>query len=121
MLLHLLPSLFSTAAHSWPTRPQPQNTKTMPTRSFLTTCYTCAVLGTLSFSTLSAQTKDKPAPVSTTSSPTSLDGQILELSTFEVKTEKDTDYRANNAVSSNRFNTPLKDTPNRSRCLPRHF
>jgi len=91
--------------------PKLVNTKTMPTRSFLTACYTCAVLGTLSLSTLSAQTKDKPAPVSTTSSPTSLDGQILELPTFEVKTDKDTDYRANNAVSSNRFNTPLKDTP----------
>lgn len=33
------------------------------------------------------------------------------LSAFEVSSERDTEYRATNAVSSNRFNTSLKDTP----------
>lgn len=35
----------------------------------------------------------------------------LILSAFEVSSERDTEYRATNAVSSNRFNTSLKDTP----------
>ncbi len=37
--------------------------------------------------------------------------EVHQLSPFEVTTDRDTAYRANNAVSSNRSNTSLFDTP----------
>jgi iron complex outermembrane receptor protein len=37
--------------------------------------------------------------------------EIVRLTEFEVSTQRDTAYRANSAVSSNRANTPLFETP----------
>ena len=37
--------------------------------------------------------------------------KAIELSPFEVSTDRDTEYRASHATSSNRFNTSLFDTP----------
>lgn len=50
------------------------------------------------------------AQVSTASSPAP-DDAIVRLSEFEVSTQRDTAYRANSAVSSNRANTSLFETP----------
>ena len=46
-----------------------------------------------------------------TSAPPRAEDQPVQLSVFEVTTERDTAYRANHAVSSNRASTPIFDTP----------
>lgn len=46
-----------------------------------------------------------------TTDPKDADDEIVVMSVFEVSTDRDTEYRATNAVSSNRFSTPLIDTP----------
>src|SRR5262249_34356021 len=43
--------------------------------------------------------------------PSSSGEEVVTLSVFEVSTDRDTAYRANNAVSSNRSNTSIFDTP----------
>ena len=43
--------------------------------------------------------------------PPRTEDQPVQLSAFEVSTDRDTAYRANNAVSSNRANTSIFDTP----------
>jgi len=43
--------------------------------------------------------------------PSRTEDQPVQLSAFEVSTDRDTAYRANNAVSSNRANTSIFDTP----------
>ncbi|MSU49397.1 MAG: TonB-dependent siderophore receptor [Opitutus sp.] len=52
---------------------------------------------------LSAQTAPNPRAEG--------DDTIIRLSEFEVSTSRDTPYRANNSVSSNRSDTPLFDSP----------
>lgn len=46
---------------------------------------------------------------------------VVRLSEFEVSTSRDTAYRANNSVSSNRSNTPLFDTPQTITVLTEDF
>ena len=49
------------------------------------------------------------------------DDPIVRLSEFEVSTTRDTPYRANNSVSSNRANTALFDTPQSITVLTEEF
>ena len=46
-----------------------------------------------------------------TSTPAPLNEEIVQLSPFVVSTSKDIGYRASNAVSATRMNTPIKDIP----------
>ncbi len=57
-----------------------------------------------------ALTCNLPAQPAPASKPESEDA-IVRLSEFEVSSQRDTAYRANSAVSSNRANTPLFETP----------
>ena len=54
-------------------------------------------------SVTSAQSTANPSPRT--------DDQPVQLSAFEVLTDRDTAYRANNAVSATRTNTAIRDTP----------
>ncbi len=58
-------------------------------------------------------------PAQTT--PPAGDDTIVQLSEFEVSTTRDTAYRANNSVSSNRANTALFDTPQAITVLTEEF
>lgn len=57
---------------------------------------------------LNAQTAQ---PSTTSEAPDSPEEEIVIMPEFEVSAEQDTFYRANSAVTSNRFNTPLIDIP----------
>lgn len=62
---------------------------------------------------LSAQTPPPARPAA--------EDSIVRLSEFEVSTSRDTAYRANNSISSNRSNTPLFDTPQTITVLTEDF
>ena len=64
-------------------------------------------------SVTSAQSTANPSPRT--------DDQPVQLSAFEVSTDRDTAYRVNNSVSSNRANTALFDTPQSITVLTEEF
>ena len=64
-------------------------------------------------SVTSAQSTANPSPRT--------DDQPVQLSAFEVSTDRDTAYRANNAVSATRTNTAIRDTPQSVTVLTEQF
>ncbi len=91
--------------NSLPSRP------VAPTRR--ATGHPLAALLALAAASLPAQTPPAARPAA--------EDTIVRLSEFEVSTSRDTPYRANNSVSSNRSNTPLFDTPQTITVLTEDF
>lgn len=58
-----------------------------------------------------AQTAASDRPVPTAEAVTPSSQQLVELTPFEVRTDRDEGYLANNTLSGSRLNTALKDTP----------
>lgn len=76
------------------------------TQSRLRTCILCAVLVSAFVSSGTAQQQaSEPHPAQ------SVEGETLKLLPFEVQTEKDEGYAAQNTISGSRLNTNLADTP----------
>ena len=87
-------------------------------RSFPLTALRQFCLGGLGLAALASPGQTVPA---TPASPNSISGEIVVLSPFEVRTERDVGYTATSALAGGRTDTPLKNTPAAISVLTREF
>src|SRR6185295_9457246 len=83
-----------------PHNPRP---KTSSRTAFARTCF-FLTLPALGSAVAFAQTSSTPAAPAT-------EGEVIQLSTFNVSTERDNGYRASNSIAGTRTDTPIKDIP----------